>query len=1124
MDARRTNHLIAPTVRVTISRLISIATDLTDVGAGGTWEQKLRSLIAKLTAIQGALPDAEEWMVDDHPAELERWLEKLRDVTSEVEDVLEEAAYENLKSKIEEIKKKVGTPFLSCFSNSTAFGRQMVNKISSLIARVDVVMEEALVFGFQSRLTIGNGNAPPRSRCRENRRQTLASFTEPIVVGRERDISSVADMLTDATGQQSISLVSIVGMGGVGKTTLAKALLGDDRIKSHFSKVMWVYAGVTFDVVSILVKMVESLTKNPCLDRNKDHVLQKLKEYLRRNNYLLILDDVWNEDRQKWEELQSCLLYISEKASIGVLLTTRNVKLAMVSGTHYHHLYPIGGLNEADIWSLIKQRAFGDTSPTPELESIVLRMANLCRGIPLIASLLGSMLRNKEITNVHRWLEILDSLEIKDQGMIPMLFLGFQILPEPALKLLFAFCSIFPKDSVMDREMLIQLWMAEGYLQLPYGESEMATEDIGDKYFNDLLSYSLFQEMERDFHGNIISCKVHDLIHDLAEYVSKSQTLMLDECFSILNSNHVTLRHLNLINGEQMDMASTVLEEGAQSLLTLFSNCDFSCDRPRALKRLRVLSLCGAEIESLPSWCENLKSLRYFDISGTQMKEFPKFICKQYYLQTLKFKNCKSLRMPSEGIGFLINLRHVYFDDEERMPANIGRLTSLQTLQFFFVGAAKGRKIEEVGSLSKLKGRLEILNLELVKGKSEAVKAKLQEKVLDELTLIWGEELDEGDDDEVLEGLQPHSNLQRLSIKGYRGKKLASWGLKNLVKLKIEGCAKLKSIPTMREFSSLKWLSVEGCSELIDINDGAFAATVLTEIFIKNCPKLKRVPVSGLSSLERLDIRNCRELSSMGDSLSTSTHLTDLYLYGCPNLRLIPSLHGLTSLQNLKIWSCGRLESLPSGLSSCTVLRDLSIWNCRRLASISEEVKDLHSVVSLDIFFCFGLKSFPEQSLCFLTSLKRLFIGAFSPELKEFPGLSSIPSSLEELFLNGWDTLTELPHQIQHLTTLKTLYIMGFNKLEELPEWLGNLSSLQRLQIWQCSNLRNLPSEGAILGLSKLVSLRITECPKLTEKCARETGPEWSKISHIPEIIMNYEAKSNPKIETGEASNGQQEP
>ncbi|GLU05068.1 hypothetical protein SLE2022_221880 [Rubroshorea leprosula] len=369
-----------------------------------------------------------------------------------------------------------------------------------------------------------------------------------------------------------------------------------------------------------------------------------------------------------------------------------------------------------------------------------------------------------------------------------------------------------------------------------------------------------------DVTGSVESCKMHDLIHDFARSISKPEMLIVEE-WPGSNISH-DVRHLNLIGGRKM--VPTISGDVAKILQTLFSKHGFSSGVQVNLKRLRIFSLDGAsDAKQLPTCFGNLKSLRYLDISGSEMKELPEFISKLYNLQTLRFTDCKSLQMPPGGIQDLINLKHIYFNDEKRMPANLGRLTNLQTLPLFFVGTTEGHKIEELGSLRKLKGRLEIHNLELVTGKSAAEGAKLKEKAVEHLEFCWSEfRVNREKDEDVLEGLQPPSNIRRLSINGYGGRNLASWlwSLNNLVDLTIFSCKMLHRIPDINGFPSLQQLYVKNCDELTSLGDGdgALASMSLKKLTISGCSKLKRLSVSGLSSLEELSIACCNELTSLG--------------------------------------------------------------------------------------------------------------------------------------------------------------------------------------------------------------------------------------------------------------------
>ncbi|GKV31568.1 hypothetical protein SLEP1_g40246 [Rubroshorea leprosula] len=1228
MDLQWADLLLSPIINTTISKLISTVAE--QISLAVCWKEELETLQNKLRTIKDVLLDAEERKVQDRA--VKGWLEKLRDVVFEAEDVLDEVAYESEKCKMQNQNQRLKRVHKFFTSNPLLFRREMAGKIKKIIASVEAINNEAREFGLQNRLA---GTVVSEHRRNAQTHSTVGDLSA--VVGREDDTSKIVHLLTDSLDESQLSVLSIVGMPGLGKTTLAQAVYNDEPIKNYFGERIWVCVSDNFEVERVLTEMLESLTKESSAVINKNTVIQKIREAMKENNFLLVLDDMWDEESHgKFEDLRSCLRGICKSSRNRVIVTTREEKVALKMRMHHEPIHRLRKLQDADCWSLIRNRVFRNASLSPELENIGWDIAQLCGGVPLVARVIGGILCTENLDRVT-WLSIKSQIEAlgpleHDREMRGVIKLSFDHLPEPALKQCFAFCSIFPKDFVMDREMLIQFWMAKGFLQSA-DESPMTMEDIGNKYINDLLSYSLFQEEERDSFGILISCKMHDLIHDFAQLISKSEIMIWKSQRNISN-----VRNLNLIYG--VGTVPTNLIDVAPKLQTLFLKDSFSSDMKVDLKSLRILSFVDSvDAKELLPCVSNFKNLRYLDISRTQITKLPKFIPKLYKLQTFRFMTCRSLEMPPEGIGSLINLRHIYFSDEEQMPANIGKLTCLQTLPMFFVGTTMGCKIEELGSLRGLKGSLKICNLEHVKDKSEAMGAKLHEKTIYELRLRWGKESNR--DEDVLEGLQPHSDLQVLEIDGYGGKNLPSWMLKNvsncdlfllknLAKLRLEECKKLESIPVMTGFSSLQMLSISSCVELGIIADGAFVKLVsLKELRIFNCHKLERVSSNGLSLPHSLLIPDCKELNS----LSTSTCLKVLSFRFCENLRSIPSLYGLSCLEEILFIECG-LEHLPSGLSSCIALKKLIIAGCRSLISIPEELKEIHSLVDLWIDSCPKLRNIPENTLNSLTNLKRLtfggfseeleefsafgsihslqgsleelrltgwgkltefppeiqnlnltalkqlaivdfeevetlpkwlgslsslkslriwsgrrlkylpsglsffttlehlgiygcpnlvsanleeilgglaclkklWIGGFSKELEEFPSLSSIHNlgtSLEELFLYGWEKLTELPHQIQYLTALRRLLISAFDGVEALPKWLENLSSLQDLGIRHCKNLKHLPSAEAIRCLSKLTYLCISKCPELEIRCNKERGPEWHKISHIPTIKVN---------------------
>ncbi|XP_021802730.1 probable disease resistance protein RPP1 [Prunus avium] len=273
----------------------------------------------------------------------------------------------------------------------------------------------------------------------------------------------------------------------------------------------------------------------------------------------------------------------------------------------------------------------------------------------------------------------------------------------------------------------------------------------------------------------------------------------------------------------------------------------------------------------------------------------------------------------------------------------------------------------------------------------------------------------------------------------------------------------------------------------------------LRKLKIKNCEKLSSWP-SGLeycTSLQELHIQNCQNLRHLPvDALQNPVSLEKLY---CTNLEAIPSLDNLTSLREL---------SIPRALQSCTSLNSLTISECHHLISLADvDVSRLQSLSSLYIYNCRKLKYLPT-GLRSLTSLKWMGIGKFWEELDSFPAFE-LPSQIQVLGISGWPKLKSLPQEIQHLTTcLEIMIIDSFDSMEALPEWLGNLSSLIRLNIWGCKNLMYLPTVEVMQCLTKLETLEISGCPRLAERCAKESGPEWHKISHIRDVFV-YELETS---------------
>jgi Leucine-rich repeat (LRR) protein len=333
-----------------------------------------------------------------------------------------------------------------------------------------------------------------------------------------------------------------------------------------------------------------------------------------------------------------------------------------------------------------------------------------------------------------------------------------------------------------------------------------------------------------------------------------------------------------------------------------------------------------------------------------------------------------------------------------------------------------------------------------------------------------------------------------------------------LEKLSIKRCGKLKSIPICR-LSSLVEFRIGGCEELRCLSGEFHGFTSLQILRIYGCSKLASIPsVQHCTALVELIIYSCDELISIPGDFRELKYSLKRLTVGCKLGALPSGLQCCASLEELYILNWSEVIHI-SDLQELSSLRILEIRGCDKLISIDwHDLRQLPSLVDLAISGCPSLSNFPEDDcLGGLTQLEELRIGGFSEEMEAFPAgvLNSIQhlnlsGSLKSLRIDGWDKLKSVPHQLQHLTALTSLCIRDFNgeEFEEaLPEWLANLQSLQSLRIYNCKNLKYLPSSTAIQRLSKLEELRIWEgCPHLEENCRKENGSEWPKISHIPTI------------------------
>ncbi|XP_022768536.1 putative disease resistance protein RGA3 [Durio zibethinus] len=1113
--------VLSPLLQVVFEKLASRV--LREVADRCGFKDEIQKLQRALRMIQAVLEDAKERQATDKALNL--WLSELKEVAYDADDLLEEFSLEAMLQEIDNSFTEQMSNIVPSLKPFITYLRKLP-ELTQIRERLDVLLEERSFFKLKEK--VGD-----KDMKRGQKRETGSFVIESEVIGREEDKEKIIEMLLLNTERSSnsttrvVSIIPMVGLGGIGKTTLAQTVYNDERVMRNFELRMWVCVNDDFSVRKIVNLMIESATRGRCDDLLGMDVLQfQLRDLLFERRYLLVLDDVWNEDEDEWDKLKILLKFGAYGSK--VIVTTRSAKVAGIIGTaSSHHLK---GLSDDDCWALFKQRAFAHGQEDyPYLVQIGKQIVKKCGGVPLAAKTLGSLMRFKR--EPEEWLSVQESdlwnVCEKENGILPVLRLSYSHLPSN-LKGCFMYCSIFPKNYVIKRDMLIHLRIAEGLIQPT--EERKSLDDIGNEYFNDLMWMLFFEDVKKNDVGDLTECKIHDLIHDLAKSVAGEEYFVFEH--GCMSRNLAKLRYVSVV----CDSGSCTIPEALyeakklRTLILLYPKGDLG-EIPTKLfssfRYLRALDLGNCGIKRVQSTISSLKYLRYLNLSNTLMEILPESICSLHNLQVLNLLGCADLIDLPRGLARLGKLRHLIINGCERLtrlPAGIFKLIHLQTLPLFIVAHETNnlRENANLGELKRLqlKGELTIRKLENVK-KSFVANANLKEKNLHSLELSWGDDheglnLNMNNDslckmgEIVLECLQPPPKLKSLTLKGYPGICFPRWmstlRLPGLTKLDLINCKRCENLPTLGKLPFLEIIHMRGMDAVKNIGSqfygedsrilfgslkeltlidfpnlerwwsisGGEEFPSLVKLTINKCPKLMIMPK--FSSLRHLELHNCHEtiLRLAVNITSLSVLIIDVFT---GQLSILDNLlQNNVHLMSLTISSCPNLRCIPSSLGNLVSLKSLTICWCEELLSLPPQLENLTCLQSLEISECHSLSALP-QSIDGLISLKYLSIENCS-NIRSLPiGLQHL-SSLEHLTIMYCPSLVSLPTDWHDLSMLRSLCILCCPELSSLPESIKHVTTLQNLEIHGCTGLNVLPEW--IANLSLLRSLAISDCPNMT--------------------------------------------
>ncbi|KAJ9553994.1 hypothetical protein OSB04_018039 [Centaurea solstitialis] len=498
---------------------------------------------------------------------------------------------------------------------------------------------------------------------------------EEIVVGLDRDAEIIRDKLAEDT--KKLSIVSIVGMGGLGKTTLATKLFNDPFIKYHFHIRTWATVSQTYAKRDLLIQVLTSIGVQVDLVKDHDSKLrEKLHKKLMGRRYLIVIDDIWSIEA--WDDLS--LFFPHENTGSRILLTTRINEVALHVKPHgFVHSLPC--LTEEESWELLKQKVFhGDECP----EWLIIpgmQIAKKCHGLPLSVVVMAGVLA-EESMNQNLWEHIacnVSSYIVGDQkGCLETLALSYHHLPDH-LRECFVYLGGFPEDFRINVKRVIRLWVAEGFIKEAGNRS---LEDTAKAYLKNLISRNLVIAAKRNVVGDVKACKLHDLVRELCLQKAEEEGLFL-RIDSPTSSSQllegITCEQRRIFTNQNFNILNIPhsLTQTIRTLLCFHLNKHSLNSIARYFVLLRVLDLQECRLHVLPQGLALLVHLRYLAVS--LLSKFPNSICKLWSLQTLILQtSSKSIYLP-RNITNLVNLRHLWSNSRLHLP-NIEKPMNLHSI------------------------------------------------------------------------------------------------------------------------------------------------------------------------------------------------------------------------------------------------------------------------------------------------------------------------------------------------------------------------------------------------------------------------------------------------------------
>ncbi|KAL0356274.1 UNVERIFIED_CONTAM: putative disease resistance protein [Sesamum radiatum] len=635
-------------------------------------ENELKQLRDEVALLKAYLRQASRKEQKDDPLrEMERQIrEAIYDAEDTIDSCLTDAGVANTRFKLlRSLRPKRG----SLASEVKSLRKDTVTPLLSKAEKFFSNMQT----GEGSGKSLDGSNKSVQEPLR-NLRQKVPSIRQDKIVGFEDEEKTVLGYLMEK--RPKLDVISIIGMPGLGKTTLAWKVFQNEDVKFEFPIRIWVNVSQELNMKDVLVTILKGFRKNDDLSRlDYDDLHESVCESLKTTRFLLVLDDVWTVDAL--EALKKVLP--DDNMMAKVLITTRQENV----GTHANvkrKPHKLAFLKEKESWELLRLKVFEDDACPGYLESTGKQIAKKCGGLPLALVVIGGILVDQfskaqgSTAILSAWEDVEENVskyfkdyvkdEDKEKGTADVVALSYNKLPD-ALRDCFLYLGVFREDYEIPAWTLTRLWIAEGFIQQEGTES---LEKTAEENLNDLISRNLVMVEKRNHINEVKTCKVHDVIRqfciskadeqNLFKEIKKSKEGVLHPPVADIDKYRRLCMHSNL--SDFLSSARRLKGPGIRSFLC-FYNEPFTMEAkyistiPDAFPLLRVLDYMSVKFNQFPSKITKLIHLRYVTLSWDDLDFLPAAISELWNLQTLVI-DTKSRTIEIEAnIWKLIQLRHI---------------------------------------------------------------------------------------------------------------------------------------------------------------------------------------------------------------------------------------------------------------------------------------------------------------------------------------------------------------------------------------------------------------------------------------------------------------------------------